>query len=101
MERRLGALLVAGVVLGLLEETGGSVPLSDFYPFGLEQGDTVNAKVDDGGSGLVEISLAFPFFGERHSGLYVQWWLMDIFLVLFNHWFDITLELVLRKLESL
>ncbi|XP_072331027.1 sushi, nidogen and EGF-like domain-containing protein 1 isoform X3 [Scyliorhinus torazame] len=72
MERRLGALLVAGVVLGLLEETGGSVPLSDFYPFGLEQGDTVNAKVDDGGSGLVEISLAFPFFGERHSGLYVN-----------------------------
>ncbi|XP_078419579.1 sushi, nidogen and EGF-like domain-containing protein 1 [Cetorhinus maximus] len=72
MERRLGALLAAGVVLGLLKEIAGLVPLSDFYPFGLEHGDTVNAKVDDGGSGLVEISLRFPFFGERHSGLYVN-----------------------------
>ncbi|XP_041037440.1 sushi, nidogen and EGF-like domain-containing protein 1 [Carcharodon carcharias] len=72
MERRLGALLAVGVVLGLLKEIAGLVPLSDFYPFGLEHGDTVNAKVDDGGSGLVEISLSFPFFGERHSGLYVN-----------------------------
>ncbi|XP_067851680.1 sushi, nidogen and EGF-like domain-containing protein 1 isoform X2 [Heptranchias perlo] len=72
MELRVRALLAAGVVLGLLEEIAGSVPLSDFYPFGLENGDSVNAKVDDGGSGLLEISLSFPFFGERHSGLYVN-----------------------------
>ncbi|XP_048460745.1 sushi, nidogen and EGF-like domain-containing protein 1 [Rhincodon typus] len=72
MEPRLGALLAAGVVLGLLEGISGLVPLSDFYPFGLEHGDSVNAKVDDGGSGLVEISLGFPFFGEKHSGLYVN-----------------------------
>ncbi|XP_067897947.1 sushi, nidogen and EGF-like domain-containing protein 1 isoform X5 [Heterodontus francisci] len=72
MELRVQALLAAGVVLGLLEEIAGLVPLSDFYPFGLEHGDSVNAKVDDGGSGLLEISLSFPFFGERHSGLYVN-----------------------------
>ncbi|XP_060690951.1 sushi, nidogen and EGF-like domain-containing protein 1 isoform X2 [Hemiscyllium ocellatum] len=72
MELRLGALLAAGVVLGLLEGISGLVPLSDFYPFGPEHGDSVNAKVDDGGSGLVEISLGFPFFGDKHSGLYVN-----------------------------
>ncbi|XP_059806237.1 sushi, nidogen and EGF-like domain-containing protein 1 [Hypanus sabinus] len=72
MELRVGALLAAGIVLGSLEGISCLVPLSDFYPFGVENGDSVNAKVDDGGSGLLEISHSFPFFGERHSGLYVN-----------------------------
>lgn len=49
-----------------------AVPLHDFYPFGQEEGDTLTIKQDDGGSGLVEISVAFPFFGDRHTGLYVS-----------------------------
>ncbi|XP_060723740.1 sushi, nidogen and EGF-like domain-containing protein 1 isoform X1 [Tachysurus vachellii] len=49
-----------------------AVPLKDFYPFGQEQGDSQTIKQDDGGSGLVEISVAFPFFGDRHTGLYVN-----------------------------
>ncbi|XP_036426286.1 sushi, nidogen and EGF-like domain-containing protein 1 [Colossoma macropomum] len=49
-----------------------AVPLHDFYPFGQEQGDTLTIKQDDGGSGLVDISVAFPFFGDRHTGLYVN-----------------------------
>ncbi|XP_062902209.1 sushi, nidogen and EGF-like domain-containing protein 1 isoform X3 [Mobula hypostoma] len=72
MELRVGALLAVGIVLGSLEGISCLVPLSDFYPFGVENGDSVNAKVDDGGSGLLEISHSFPFFGERHSGLYVN-----------------------------
>ncbi|KAL6458218.1 hypothetical protein MHYP_G00334480 [Metynnis hypsauchen] len=47
-----------------------AVPLHDFYPFGQEQGDTLTIKQDDGGSGLVDISVAFPFFGDWHMGLY-------------------------------
>uniref|UniRef100_A0A8C7GN26 Sushi, nidogen and EGF-like domains 1 n=1 Tax=Oncorhynchus kisutch TaxID=8019 RepID=A0A8C7GN26_ONCKI len=49
-----------------------SVPLEDFYPFGQDWGDFQTISQDDGGSGLVEISVAFPFFGDRHSGLYVN-----------------------------
>ncbi|XP_014377682.1 sushi, nidogen and EGF-like domain-containing protein 1 isoform X1 [Alligator sinensis] len=50
----------------------GVVPLADFYPFGLEQGDAVTLKQDDGGSGLQPISVKFPFFGVAHTGLYVN-----------------------------
>ncbi|XP_074154067.1 sushi, nidogen and EGF-like domain-containing protein 1 [Sminthopsis crassicaudata] len=48
------------------------VPLADFYPFGPEAGDAVTPKQDDGGSGLLPISLPFPFFGAGHAGLYVN-----------------------------
>ncbi|XP_069583832.1 sushi, nidogen and EGF-like domain-containing protein 1 isoform X7 [Ranitomeya imitator] len=50
----------------------GLVPLSDFYPFGPQQGDSVTRRQDDGGSGLLPISRAFTFFGDKHSGLYVN-----------------------------
>lgn len=50
----------------------GLVPLSDFYPFGYEEGDSVTRRQDDGGSGLLPISRAFTFFGDKHSGLYVS-----------------------------
>uniref|UniRef100_A0A8C6TT76 Sushi, nidogen and EGF-like domain-containing protein 1 n=1 Tax=Neogobius melanostomus TaxID=47308 RepID=A0A8C6TT76_9GOBI len=49
-----------------------AVPLGDFYPFGLDRGDAQTIAQDDGGSRLVEISVAFPFFGDRHTGLYVN-----------------------------
>ncbi|XP_063058064.1 sushi, nidogen and EGF-like domain-containing protein 1 isoform X2 [Engraulis encrasicolus] len=49
-----------------------AVPLEDFYPYGDEQGDAKTVAQDDGGSGLQEISVAFPFFGDRHTGLYVN-----------------------------
>lgn len=49
-----------------------AVPLRDFYPFGHEQGDARTVAQDDGGSRLVDISVAFPFFGDRHTGLYVS-----------------------------
>ncbi|XP_030228777.1 LOW QUALITY PROTEIN: sushi, nidogen and EGF-like domain-containing protein 1 [Gadus morhua] len=56
----------------LFPGAGGVVALEDMYPFGPEQGDTRTSAQDDGGSGLVEISLGFPFFGDKHNGLYVN-----------------------------
>ncbi|XP_014854595.1 PREDICTED: sushi, nidogen and EGF-like domain-containing protein 1, partial [Poecilia mexicana] len=56
----------------LLPGVEPAVSLEDFYPFGPDQGDTQTTAQDDGGSGLREISVAFPFFGDRHSGLYVN-----------------------------
>ncbi|XP_058846070.1 sushi, nidogen and EGF-like domain-containing protein 1 isoform X3 [Acipenser ruthenus] len=60
------------ISLELLALVEGTVPLEDFYPFGVEHGDSSTGKQDDGGSGLLEISVNFPFFGDRHSGLYVN-----------------------------
>ncbi|XP_059586850.1 sushi, nidogen and EGF-like domain-containing protein 1 isoform X3 [Alligator mississippiensis] len=60
------------LVLGNWVWVEGIVPLADFYPFGLEQGDAVTLKQDDGGSGLQPISVKFPFFGVGHTGLYVN-----------------------------
>lgn len=56
----------------LLHGVEPAVPLEEFYPFGLDEGDSQTIEQDDGGSGLVAISVAFPFFGERHNGLYVS-----------------------------
>ncbi|MCJ8729669.1 hypothetical protein PDJAM_G00109160 [Pangasius djambal] len=72
---RLRQLLLCLCTLLWLSMPSGvmpAVPLEDFYPFGHEQGDSQTITQDDGGSGLVEISVAFPFFGDRHTGLYVN-----------------------------
>uniref|UniRef100_I3KT48 Sushi, nidogen and EGF like domains 1 n=1 Tax=Oreochromis niloticus TaxID=8128 RepID=I3KT48_ORENI len=58
--------------LTLLPSVEPAVPLEDFYPFGRDKGDSQTTAQDDGGSGLLEISVAFPFFGDRHTGLYVN-----------------------------
>uniref|UniRef100_A0A3Q2P5H2 Sushi, nidogen and EGF like domains 1 n=1 Tax=Fundulus heteroclitus TaxID=8078 RepID=A0A3Q2P5H2_FUNHE len=56
----------------LLPRVEPAVSLEDFYPFGPDEGDAQTIAQDDGGSGLQHISVAFPFFGDRHSGLYVN-----------------------------
>ncbi|XP_041862481.1 sushi, nidogen and EGF-like domain-containing protein 1 isoform X2 [Melanotaenia boesemani] len=60
------------IFLNLLPRVEPAVPLEDFYPFGPDKGDSQTVAQDDGGSGLQEISVAFPFFGDRHTGLYVN-----------------------------
>ncbi|XP_024114885.1 sushi, nidogen and EGF-like domain-containing protein 1 isoform X1 [Oryzias melastigma] len=65
-------LLRALLCMDMLPEVDPAVPLEGFYPFGPEAGDSQTITQDDGGSGLQEISVAFPFFGERHTGLYVN-----------------------------
>lgn len=60
------------MLLILLHGVEPAVPLQDFYPFGLDEGDSQTIEQDDGGSGLLAISVAFPFFRERHMGLYVS-----------------------------
>ncbi|XP_055363642.1 sushi, nidogen and EGF-like domain-containing protein 1 isoform X2 [Betta splendens] len=75
MELVLRALLPCFCTLLSLDLLPGvvpAVPLEDFYPFGRDEGDSQTVAQDDGGSGLVEISVAFPFFGDRHTGLYVN-----------------------------
>ena len=47
-----------------------SLPI--FYSFGEDVGDHLNLPNDDGGSGKVQISIPFPFFGEVHHSLFVS-----------------------------
>ncbi|KAM4772091.1 sushi, nidogen and EGF-like domain-containing protein 1 [Rhinophrynus dorsalis] len=68
----MGSLSRLWILLFVLCGVHGLVPLADFYPFGLKEGDLVTRRQDDGGSGLLPISRAFTFFGDKHNGLYVN-----------------------------
>ena len=49
-----------------------TVPLSDFYPYGLSEGDTALPANDDGSSGEIQISIPFPYFDQNHNSLFVS-----------------------------
>ena len=48
------------------------VPLADFYPYGLDAGDSRLPPNDDESSPAVELSQPFPFFDEEHTSLFVR-----------------------------
>ena len=61
-------------VLTLLHSSS-SIPLSDFYPFGFSEGDSI---VDDyyyygggGDSNFFVLNQSFPLFNSSYPGLYV------------------------------
>lgn len=80
--------------LTLLPGVEPAVPLEDFYPFGRDKGDSQTIAQDDGGSGLLEISVAFPFFGDRHTGLYVSTEECVSADVFWSHWLWVCMHLV-------
>ena len=47
------------------------VPLSEFFPFGDQDGDSVLPPNDDSFSDVQIIGLNFTFFFENHTKLYV------------------------------
>ncbi|XP_020611647.1 protein mesh-like isoform X3 [Orbicella faveolata] len=49
-----------------------TVPLSDFYPYGVSEGDTALPANDDGSSGEISISTLFPYFDRNHDSLFVN-----------------------------
>ena len=59
-------------VCGEISTITFALSLPNFYPFGEDVGDHVNPPNDDGGSGEVQISIPFPFFGEVHNSLFVS-----------------------------
>ncbi|NXF42110.1 SNED1 protein, partial [Nyctibius bracteatus] len=42
------------------------------YPYGLDQGDQKNPKLDDGTSKKVSLAVPFTFYGKDHRSLYVR-----------------------------
>ena len=56
----------------LLVQSCFAVSLSDFYPYGANEGDTFLEPNDDGSSDEVEVSVLFPYFDQYHDSLYVS-----------------------------
>ena len=46
--------------------------LPNFYPFGQSEGDQFLPQNDDESSGIVSITIEFPFFDQNHSSLFVS-----------------------------
>ena len=52
--------------------TSEAIVLPNFYPFGQSEGDRLLPRNDDGSSGMVQISIPFPFFDQNHDSLFVS-----------------------------
>ena len=48
------------------------IPLSDFYPFGKSEGDSIVGPTADGASDMIMLNQTFPFFNGAYTGLYVS-----------------------------
>lgn len=79
-------LLKALFVSTLLVKSCFGVSLSDFYPYGANEGDTFLRPNDDGSSGEVEISVRFPYFDRYHDSLYVSIMENTLFYLLVIWW---------------
>jgi len=65
-------LLVAGILFTCLNFVT-SLDISQFYPYDLtERGDNQTEQKDDGGSPLLQLNVAFPFFHSNYSQIYVS-----------------------------
>ena len=57
----------------ILTPGGFSLSSRDFYPFGIENGDSVVTKGDDSFVNVpLRPGIAFPFFNESYSSLWVN-----------------------------
>jgi hypothetical protein len=67
-------LLVFAIFSLLCTRSAGNVLLTNFFPFGVENGDTNlrPSSLDDGSSDRLPLSIAFPFFDFLHDSLWVN-----------------------------
>ncbi|XP_046863081.1 protein mesh-like isoform X2 [Xenia sp. Carnegie-2017] len=72
MNRVTTVLLIFYVFNNLLQVVHMRVELSDFYPYGPDNGDKSVPKGDDKSSGRVNISFHFPFFDTDHYSLFIN-----------------------------
>ena len=49
-----------------------SLSMSEFYPYGVGNGDTELPANDDGSSREIPISILFPYFDRNHDSLFVS-----------------------------
>ena len=66
------SVIATSIFLNIFQVVYMRVELSDFYPYGPENGDSVVSTNDDGSSGRVDIVFPFPFFDVDHKSLFVS-----------------------------
>ena len=49
-----------------------AIPLEDFFSFGVAANDSFLLPNDDGSSESISLNRPFPFFGSRHTSLFVS-----------------------------
>ncbi|XP_076091897.1 protein mesh-like [Mytilus galloprovincialis] len=59
-------------LLFILTDKIDAASLSDFYPFGMENGDRRAPTNDDGSTEPIPVSTSFPFFNYQHDSLIVN-----------------------------
>ena len=60
------------VVLSAFSHHVIGIPLMSFYPFGNDTGDTALPPNDDESSGLINLTMPYPFFGENRATAFVS-----------------------------
>ena len=60
------------VIVLIFGERGTAIPLEDFYPFGAATSDSFLPPNDDDSSEPIFLNRPFPFFGSRHTSLFVS-----------------------------
>ena len=61
------------ILLQLSSQTVFGIPLSEFYPYGVDAGDFVLDRTLDGSSPLIQLNYSvFPFYGQEYAQLYVR-----------------------------
>ena len=66
------SVIATSVFFNIFQVVYMRVELSNFYPYGRENGDNVVPTNDDGSSGPVDIVFPFPFFDVEHKSLFVS-----------------------------
>ena len=66
------SLCCAASVVLLFGGVGTAIPLADFYPYGVASNDSSLTPNDDGFSIPISLRLPFPFFGSRHTNVFVS-----------------------------
>ena len=56
----------------LLSTDVAAVAIGDFYPFGIEAGDTAVGRTLDGSSPVISLPSPFNFLGEFYNEIYVS-----------------------------
>ena len=63
---------MCGLILMLCTPFGTAIPLSSFYSYGSEHGDSVLPPSDDGTSSAISLPTAFLFYGTSFTNIFVS-----------------------------
>ena len=76
-------LVLSALMIAISLPQTSAIPLIDFYPYGIDQGDLFLYPNDDGSTLAINLTVSFPFFGRDYSTIFVSF--VCIFYILAIH----------------